>query len=1501
MNSDNPVDDVVMFEAEEQDDKVPELASTQPIKFGFVDNDVTQQSKVDFTEACTPEQARRLIELGGLKRAVIPYRRKQGSMKARHGACTGPSRWFPTYLEALWNTEGSLPEFQAPVKMQELQIWDGNRRELMVFHGAMAIDRLYALRPSICGSKTKECVADYSCERNLVIRLSLASWCRSAAGRSDIKDLNEWASRCRDVERTVGGALKPDLRTQRFWKGIGDIHLFLTLLCRSSKDFKGLRRSALTEILESGLFENSFLEQVKEGINSLMNVDSDHAITSLIRTKGEEIQAQYYKLRKVIPKDDSYPMTNCLKAQSRFCSTEEHVKTSVGQRGIEIFQNEFKRFIDLQDEETLRRWARPSILHQGGAGLWFTRKNGGRPDELQMIVGLHRLSRGQKSPMCENFGTLTEGDGVEELLTLLRGVDMIYDEIVDACSWFLEEFVYKRQIPRLFYCIYPEREVKSRTFMLYDYASQLGGNMAKCSLVAFLKQTKFCEEAYKGIRGHSNAHDLIKRAVARELYVLSADASTSTDNLDFAECKAVFEPALSCMHPFARQTVERVFSPTMTACTVTRPKFSPVWFFANDCKLFEYTGLKLNRDVVEKDDWERPSHDSGTKYLVDDVPDVRLKPHAKLIVDCIEKHKRVLLKSPTGSGKTVFAASVTPSIIQFTSILNLEAFAETLKFYEIDHAVHYSTSRTKKLTGNVTILTTGFYVIQLARRFPKMLVVLDEAETLRQEFLLNIIDSKKIRNHVLLMSATPEQIAHHDAFLLEIEAHSPWKTDYIDLNESEMLKEVESSGRKTLICVHSEPFAKSLGGKLPDSFVLDSSSRFEGYMTKVREARVIISTNVVRSSLTIPDLDDVVDYGIQYEELDFPSLGISNLVITDVDEFQRKQLAGRVGRMRDGRYISVKSSIVSVGSVSPPSLKMPTVSNRLGSIDWDIFPRAVSLAPIVVETYSQRFLERVFDMRFSNHTPHSLQIVKKQMNRGGFFIAQLLLFEESGIPTRISSLRLSDEIEDRELANLFKESVNGDYIREIEDVIKSCRDRPEFRQPLTLMSRWLETLGKESIIAKGLGSETAEVLLAFRCWRTVVRTQGPLYVSQFRNFQVPKKKGDPEFAVLIGATRFGGVSRYLVAVPVSEKIFNLLAGEMQKETEVRIVSSGELNLDEIESLVIGRESADETGRQKKNVVVGYERFETSRTFRPEQLDSCLLTLEKLASGTSTKLTTRGCPQSHVLSFPTLNALNYCAYLGTRELYPEFDALGYGDDGLAAGVREACETFLRARESYGLLTNRGSTGISKGGREGLAVFCEMIFSLKTGKEIISAKPKSTNYAYRAYHQHDCFSSTPHYQNDIGNIVEGLRNKVPSMFSVIMKEADASCDLLPYRSTITRQILTRMSYHDATLSSVVTTRQALEIIEFLEPFVLLVSPSSKGAPVRESRRASRTPFVTLEFYNRIREFLIGHENYAESTFRSLPFFSQDGTVGSILRQDEGQVLNVETAEKLLTSLR
>lgn len=299
------------------------------------------------------------------------------------------------------------------------------------------------------------------------------------------------------------------------------------------------------------------------------------------------------------------------------------------------------------------------------------------------------------------------------------------------------------------------------------------------------------------------------------------------------------------------------------------------------------------------------------------------------IVETIIRNDVVIIAAETGAGKSTripqwlaeegYSVVVTqPRIIAAESVAMQVAKNMNVRLGE---EVGYSSSE-KSLCSRKTIchfVTDGLAVQQLisGHNRPDILIIDEVHEwNLNIEVLVAFAKSNNLK--VVLMSATSDTEALLTYFgkgeIVSVSGRM-FPVTRSHRGSKEMVSTISSlvrrgehvlvflPGKGEIAKVH-EDLLKDLGDF--DCDILPLHSQLQApernlIFTDPVSPRVILSTNIAQTSLTIPYITAVVDSGLE-NRMVFEN-GVNRLIVADVSRADLSQRAGRAGRVRPGSYI----------------------------------------------------------------------------------------------------------------------------------------------------------------------------------------------------------------------------------------------------------------------------------------------------------------------------------------------------------------------------------------------------------------------------------------------------------------------------------------------------------------------------------------------------------------------------------------------------------------------
>ena len=239
--------------------------------------------------------------------------------------------------------------------------------------------------------------------------------------------------------------------------------------------------------------------------------------------------------------------------------------------------------------------------------------------------------------------------------------------------------------------------------------------------------------------------------------------------------------------------------------------------------------------------------------------------------------------------------------------------------------VAYHTAFESTRTENTKILfcTDGLQVARGIKNYKDSILIIDEVhewnlniETLVAWIKKFILDGNKIK--VVIMSATidTEKLADFFQEVGSVECVSIKGRNYhIDINTMNpnhyhgTIKDLVEQGKNVLAFRPGKKEIDETINKLKEYQVdaeiiplhgdLDSAEQRKCFWSYDRP-KVIVSTNIAQTSITIPDIDAVVDDGTEKRiEVDN---GIEGLFVHNISKADCLQRAGRSGRVKEGEY-----------------------------------------------------------------------------------------------------------------------------------------------------------------------------------------------------------------------------------------------------------------------------------------------------------------------------------------------------------------------------------------------------------------------------------------------------------------------------------------------------------------------------------------------------------------------------------------------------------------------
>ena len=349
----------------------------------------------------------------------------------------------------------------------------------------------------------------------------------------------------------------------------------------------------------------------------------------------------------------------------------------------------------------------------------------------------------------------------------------------------------------------------------------------------------------------------------------------------------------------------------------------------------------------------------------------------KKIEELIENNVAIILTAETGAGKSTMVPywmwkkglSVTVTQPRRIAARSLATYLAKKNNITLGNKIGYQTGFERKMSRETKLLyvTDGVQMVKEVKgNLNYDVLILDEIHewNLNQEVLIGLLKKKidsgylKIKNKkVIIMSATlqAKQLSHflNNAPVIEIPGrgfpvtmHNHHKdfvlSDCVEMVRAERNTLVFQPGKKE-IADFSEMLKDSLKHDKLKAKILPLHSEIStGEQGEVfnhfKIPKVVIATDIAQTSITIDDIDSVVDTGLKKEIR--TQKGVEGLFLTHISESECKQRAGRAGRVKSGQYLLCSELDIKdrIKFPEPEIRRLNLESVILRLIKWDISP-----------------------------------------------------------------------------------------------------------------------------------------------------------------------------------------------------------------------------------------------------------------------------------------------------------------------------------------------------------------------------------------------------------------------------------------------------------------------------------------------------------------------------------------------------------------------------------
>lgn len=310
------------------------------------------------------------------------------------------------------------------------------------------------------------------------------------------------------------------------------------------------------------------------------------------------------------------------------------------------------------------------------------------------------------------------------------------------------------------------------------------------------------------------------------------------------------------------------------------------------------------------------------------------------IIDAVDRNQVVIITAETGAGKSTQVPQylaehgyerviVTQPRILAARNLSKRVREEWAERHTEDSSelVGYRTAHERDDSGQTKILycTDG---LQLVRELTgsgsraRQVLVLDEVHEWNENMEVLVAWAKKRTQEdphfkVVIMSATIETEALAEYYNTEAIIDVPGR--YFEVTKragsdvlNEIFQQLEQPGRNILVFLPGkaeiQDTMEALADKAMEADVpliplhsqLEATEQQRAFM-KYPSGKIILSTNIAQTSVTIDDIDMVIDSGL--ERRSEVRSGVEGLFIAQISQADSLQRAGRAGRTKPGEYI----------------------------------------------------------------------------------------------------------------------------------------------------------------------------------------------------------------------------------------------------------------------------------------------------------------------------------------------------------------------------------------------------------------------------------------------------------------------------------------------------------------------------------------------------------------------------------------------------------------------
>ncbi len=349
----------------------------------------------------------------------------------------------------------------------------------------------------------------------------------------------------------------------------------------------------------------------------------------------------------------------------------------------------------------------------------------------------------------------------------------------------------------------------------------------------------------------------------------------------------------------------------------------------------------------------------------------------KEIEELIKNNTAIILTAETGAGKSTMVPfwmwkkglSVVVTQPRRIAARSLATYLAKNNEVALGSTIGYQTGFERKMSRETTLLfaTDGVQMVKEIKGAKNYdILMIDEIHewNLNQEVLIGLVKKninsgyyKKTNKKVVIMSATlqAKQLSHflNDAPIIEVPGRGfpvTMHNHHRDFLLSDCVEMVRAD-RNALVFQPGKKEISDFAETLKETLRMDKlkakiiplhseiSIKEQGEVfNHFNIPKVVIATDIAQTSITIDDIDSVIDTGLKKEIR--TQKGVEGLFLTDISETECRQRAGRAGRVKAGQYLLCSELDIKdrIGFPEPEIRRLNLESVILRLVKWRISP-----------------------------------------------------------------------------------------------------------------------------------------------------------------------------------------------------------------------------------------------------------------------------------------------------------------------------------------------------------------------------------------------------------------------------------------------------------------------------------------------------------------------------------------------------------------------------------